>query len=261
MNDSNQLATLVNRSNYFVIICLQFAVLFSANAAFAAEVKVGEFQAKATVVNIAGKEWAGKFENMIAPETEIEWDIIIPKNYKADTPPGVLVYISPGKSGQIPRKWKLVLEEQNLIWIAANRSGNRVDPRLRVAYAILGPVFLREKYQIDFERVYVAGLSGGGRVASIVAPEYASLFKGAIYICGANLWEGKTPEKLEIAKSNRFVFLTGDQDFNRRDTKRVFNSYGNIGLENALYLQIRGMGHENPDARGLAKAINYLDND
>jgi len=220
---------------------------------------VGEFRASATVVEVAGAVWAKRFSSDIRSDQKIEWEVRIPKNYSAESLPGVMVYISPGKSGKVPRQWKQVLDKRNLIRIAANHSGNRIDPRLRISYAILAPIFLGKDYKFDRNRVYVSGLSGGGRVASIVAPQYGSLFKGAIYICGVNDMDGVSKTTKTLLKTNRFVFLTGDKDVSRSETKRRFNAYRRKGFDNSLYLQIRGMGHENPKAAGFERAVKFLD--
>lgn len=220
---------------------------------------VGEFRASATVLEVAGAAWAKRFSNDIRSDEEIEWEVRIPENYSAESPPGVMVYISPGKSGKIPRQWKNVLDKHNLIWIAANHSGNRTDTRLRISYAVLAPIFLGKTYRFDMNRVYISGLSGGGRVASIVAPLYGSLFKGAIYICGVNDMNAVSKATKALLKTNRFVFLTGDKDFNRKETKKRFRAYQRKGFDNTLYLQIRGMGHENPKAAGFESAVKFLD--
>ncbi len=228
-------------------------------SAIAAESQLGEYQETATVTEIAGEAWARNFTGMIDADAEIEWSVNVPENYKPDSPAGVVVYISPSNSGAMPWRWKSVMEENNLIWIAANQSGNKVNPRLRVSYSLLAPVFIDKYYNIDVNRIYVAGLSGGGRVASIVAPEYSALFRGAIYICGVNRMRKEFSASLAASDAHRFVFLTGENDFNRKETKNVYSAYRRAGVENSLYLEIRKMGHENPDARGFAKAIAYLD--
>ena len=74
------------------------------------------------------------------------------------------------------------MAEQNLILISAGRTGINIDPRRRIAYSLFATMFIIQNDQIDPTQIYVGGLSGGGRVTSIVAPEYASIFQGAIYI-------------------------------------------------------------------------------
>ena len=50
------------------------------------------------------------------------------------------------------------------------------------------------------ERVYVSGLSGGGKMASMVAIDHAHLFKGAIYNCGVEFWDSPPRRIAEIRR-------------------------------------------------------------
>ncbi len=144
--------------------------LFVSFSAKSADVRTGNFRESTTVVEVAGEEWAANFASYVDADQEVTWSIVVPDNYDSEIPAGVLVYISPSNSGRLPRNWDSVLAEKNLIWVSANRSGNRVDTRKRIAYGLLGPSFIAKNYKIDADRIYVAGLSGGGRVASILAP-------------------------------------------------------------------------------------------
>lgn len=225
----------------------------------AQDVPAGRLQSTATVEELVGADSARYFAKVIATDTPIEWDLFVPGNYDPDKPAGLLVYVSPSDSGAIPYRWKSVMEEHNLIWVAANESGNSVDGGLRIAYAVLAPTMARKTYRIDSSRVYVSGLSGGGRVASIVAPEYAHIFNGAIYNCGVNFWGSREPKRIERVQANRYVFVTGDQDFNRGETKRVYRAYKKAGVANAMLMDIAGMGHENPSGSNFARAIAFLD--
>ena len=170
-----------------------------------------------------------------------------------------MVYISPMETGRIPGTWKDVLAASNLIWIGANRSGNQVRVARRVSYAMVAPAVVARDYQVDSSRVYVSGFSGGGRVASMVAPEYPQVFKGAIFICGVNFWGNREPARLETVQANRYVFLTGRKDFNRQETRTAYRSYQRAGVEGVLLMDISGMDHRNPSAAKLTQAIAFLD--
>lgn len=235
------------------------ALLFVSCSAVSAETRRGSFQETTTVIEVAGEEWAASFASYTDPDQEVSWSVVVPDNYDPETPAGVLVYVSPSNSGRLPRGWKSVLAEQNLIWVSANKSGNRVDTRKRIAYSLLGPTFIAKEYKVDSRRIYVAGLSGGGRVASIVAPAYPTIFDGAIYICGVNAIPNQLADNIDALQSSRFVFVTGENDFNRAETSRIHDDYQQAGLENSYYLEFRRMGHENPDGDGLTRAIAFLD--
>lgn len=231
------------------------------HAGLAVAQRLGAYEESASVLEIAGEGFARNFESVISAESEVELEIYVPDTYDSDAPAGVVVYISPSDSGKIPKQWQSVMGEQNLIWVSANKSGNSIDPGVRITYSLLASAFINKNYAIDMSRIYVAGLSGGGRVASIVAPEYPAFFRGAIYICGVNKLDRKLKNQLDRIRSSRFVFLTGSDDFNQRETKRVHKDYLRSGIENSYYLEVPGMGHENPAAEQFAEAIAYLDNE
>ena len=90
----------------------------------------------------------------------------------------MMVYVIPRKSGKIDRRWLSVMDEHNLIYIAANDSGNKA---------------LAQKHAFDEDHLIISGFSGGGRVASLLSTQYPEAFTGALYICGVDFWEKKNP--------------------------------------------------------------------
>ena len=236
------------------------AILVAATAASAsAESLRGEISLSATAHELLGDDSASLFGSALDPEEVIEWELYVPEDHEPDSPAGLLVFISPTDSGKMPRRYQPVLDEKNLIWVGANDSGNRVRVARRVSLALLATALADRNYRIDASRVYVSGFSGGGRTASAVAPEYAQIFTGAIYICGANFWDGRKPKRLDQVRENRYVFLTGKADFNRMETRRVHRAYQRADVENVLLLEVAGMDHRMPPVDDLATAIAFLD--
>lgn len=218
-----------------------------------------EFQIQASAIELLGETAAQRYAPIMPVDDPIEWEVYVPATYDPARPAGLLVYISPQASGRIRAQWKSLMADANLVWVAANQSGNRVSPRRRIAYALLAVAMIAREYKVAQERIYVSGFSGGGRIASMVATKFPGLFKGAIYNCGVNFWEESTPESLELIKNNRFVFITGSKDFNLRDTRRVFKKYENADVQQIKLMVIPLMGHSNPGKSDYAQAITFLD--
>ena len=236
------------------------ALLFLAwTAASASEPLRGEVRLAATASALLGEEAAAMFGSALDPEEAVEWELYVPDGYDPSSPAGLLVFISPIDSGRMPGRYKPVMDEKNLIWIGANQSGNRVRVARRMSLALLATVLADSHLRIDPARVYVSGFSGGGRTASAVAPEYAQIFKGAIYICGVNFWDARKPELMDMVRDNRYVFLTGSKDFNRSETRRVHRAYRRADVEDVLLLEVAGMDHRMPPMEDLATAIDFLD--
>ncbi len=209
------------------------------------------------------------------------FEVYVPDCYDPNTPFGLLVWISAGPSGSIEpyRGSKELMDKHKLIWVGANNSGNKTGPyHRRVPLALDAAYNMQKLYNIDPNRVYVAGLSGGGRVASITAFHHSDVYSGGIFIIGADYWvDMRVPGKQNLIwraacmrpqarflrrakKFGRYVLLTGDNDINRLQMHTYYERGHRKWLKNVLYIQVPGMGHEIPPAKEFDKALEYLDN-
>jgi predicted esterase len=150
------------------------------------------------------------------------------------------------------------MDQQNLIYIAANDSGNRKPVNRRMVLAIMAIRALAQGHSFGNERIIIAGFSGGGRVASKLASQYPEVFTGTLYICGVDYWKKDQTPKVERLLQNRFVFLTGSRDFNLDETKRIYRRYIKAGAQQSKLMVIPGMSHEHPDATALTEALKFL---
>ena len=223
------------------------------------EPKLGAYQLERTLTDVLGEQRAAGLSGIWPPDRPVSWEIVVPESYDPASPAGLLVYISPLPHGRMPPRWEKVLAAKNLIWVSANKAGNSVNVQRRALFAVIAPTLIRSAYVIDPQRIYVTGLSGGGKMASMVATDHANLFKGAIYNCGVEFWDRHPPRRFEEIKQNRYVFITGEHDQARRPTRRVHGRYRKAGVTGVKLMVIPGMGHENPPAKEFAEAIDFLD--
>ncbi len=211
---------------------------------------------------------------------EESYEVYVPEDYHPNIPYGLLVWVSPGDDGGIhPKGWKNILNQHKLIWIGADNSGNDKDIYTRrISLALDAAYNMQKRYKIDPNRVYIAGLSGGGRVSSMMAFHYPDVFAGGIFMIGVNYWQRmEVPSKpgyfypasfakpdihylSHAGKYGRYVFLTGDTDMNREQTYCYYEMGYKKYLNHALYIQVPGMGHESPPADWFEKAVEFLDN-
>jgi len=212
----------------------------------------------------------------LASET---FEVFVPESYDAEKPAGLLVWISPVSSGGLGRPENLKsLEAGNLIWIGANNSGNDRWHWYRTGLALDAASNMQELYSIDPERIYIAGYSGGGRVASALALLYPDVFRGGAYFFGSNyfrnvpvpdkpgaVWRAGFPppakDELESLKTEHsFVLLTGEHDFNRAETKANAGMYVQDQFQNVTYIEIPGADHGfGVEGEWLERVIEALD--
>jgi hypothetical protein len=139
----------------------------------------------------------------------------------AQRPPegyGLLVFVPPWQDARLPSGWAVALDRYGVIFASAARSGNDENPLgRREPLALLAAQNLMRQYPVDPERVYIAGFSGGSRIALRLALGYPDLFRGAILDAGSDpIGTAEVPlpsrELLLRFQSSHLIYLTGDLD-------------------------------------------------
>jgi poly(3-hydroxybutyrate) depolymerase len=210
----------------------------------------------ATLASLFPAEQAQALASTLPADRSVTWKVYVPEQAGSN---GVLVYVSPTSGGEPDPEWLAVFEDKHLVWVAAEGFGNTEPSAQRVLAAIMGLTKVQQSFKTDARRIYIAGLSGGGRVASQAATKFPRMFNGALYIAGADFWTQAETPLLESISRNRYVFLTGSEDFNRRENRKVYKKYRKSGVKEALLMDLDGYGHHNPDAAQLAAALQFLD--
>ena len=226
----------------------------------AAERRTGFFEIAMTPVELVGAAGAQDFADILPPEQAIEWQVIVPLAYADSAPPGVVVYVSPLEFGAPPRDWATLLNEKNLLWIGANDAGNQHPVAERMLKAMLASAVLEKlHYVVDADRIYVAGMSGGGQTATRVMAARPEQFRGGIYMAGTTPLGEPLPPKIELIRQNRHVFMVGTYDPALQSTQRVYREYVAAGVSNSKLITIRNFKHRMPPGDYFVKAIEYLD--
>jgi enterochelin esterase-like enzyme len=224
----------------------------------------------------------------VSPTQSIDWEhaytlneepffVHVPSDYSPSTAYGLLVWVTPGKQAKIPQAWLDCLQKYKLIFVGANNVGNQHNVYTKRIPLTLDAVHnMPRYYNVDPKRIYITGLSGGGRVSSIMAMHYSDIFSGGLFIIGCNYWKTvRVPgTSRSIWKQNmsrpiqkylsramhhgRYVLLTGDTDGNRPQMQAYYaDGYGRY-FDHATYLQVKGMGHEPPPVKWFDLSIAYM---
>jgi predicted esterase len=189
--------------------------------------------------------------------------------------PGLLIYINPDDSANLPGGYEELLGKRGLIAVVPYKAGNSRNIFDRMRLAIDAQFNLRKKYAVDPSRVYLSGFSGGGRTASMLAVAYADLFSGAAPLCGVSFYTEIPSEPgkhwppsyipdagpLKTAKaSGRYALVTGEKDFNLKNTQAVYeHGFRKQGFKRASLVEVPGLGHAPPPPEWFEKALEFLD--
>lgn len=203
---------------------------------------------------------------VIDPAQE-HWQVYVPEDYDGSTPYGVLVWVAPWDVLGIPPGWQSILKAHHLIFVGAGNSGNDQSvPMRRVPLALTGLVNIEARYKTDPARLYIAGFSGGGVVASVMAAAYSDIFTGGMFVStsyGLGTEDEPVPplDRFKLMQDRgRYVFLVGTEDsINEAVTNRASSAYVDHCMLRVRKLSMLNEGHRDVDARYLASSLNYLD--
>ena len=233
--------------------------LFIALAVFAATAHAGESlvttERSGTLASLFSPEEVVGLSKTLPPDRPVKFRVWLSESKN----PGVLIFVSPTDTGEPPAGWLSLLQQRQLSWIAADGFGNQKLSAQRILAAMMALELIRQTVPTDPARTYIGGMSGGGRIASMTATRFPQKFSGALYIVGANFWMPGDARLKQRAAANRYVFITGERDFNRSEMKRVFSRYRSSGLSGSLLMDLAEFGHEYPNTEQLGQAIDFLD--
>lgn len=223
------------------------------------------------------------------------FQLVVPETYDGKQAFGLLVFIHPNNEISLDRFFgrviKDLLAKHKLIWVSYSGAGNPVQIDIRLGLALDAVHNAQQRYRIDAKRVYVSGLSGGGRMTCMAGIYYPKVFTGAIPIVGSlyfrdakvpqdpalralmreqpkddnAVWPRAlfTPKKSllrEMKAQQRWVLFAGEKDFNMPEMRAHFEQgFERDGFEYAHYLEVPGMAHSYPDSQWFEKAILLLD--
>lgn len=266
----------------FVTITIVLASAGSAAAPAGRPTKTGHFpfsfaqrsphSAAANIATRLGWRRDGGEDYDLAKES---FQLYVPTRYKDDGSYGLFVWVSPGDSPRVRPDWYPLFDRHKLIFIGANRSGNEREVLARVGLALDAAFNMQRVYKLDSKRIYIGGLSGGGRVSSMTAMSFPEEFGGGYYIIGCNFYRDVpvigeprklhprsfTPTATAIAATKskvRHVLLTGERDMNRPQTQANFQAMSREGFKFVQYFEVPGMEHQAPPAEWFEKGLIAL---
>ncbi|MCB9846341.1 MAG: prolyl oligopeptidase family serine peptidase [Phycisphaeraceae bacterium] len=196
----------------------------------------------------------------------------LPRGYSPRRPAGLVVWIDPTPDGTIRPSLHSALDELGMIAVSPRNAGNdrlMVD-RMQLAMDAISTVSRR--FHIDPDRIYIAGMSGGGRISSMLWGSCPDVFAGAVPVVGLNhygqvLVDGRTlaagfsrprGDRWALLKTRRLGSISGPPDFNFEEIRLRTQSMANDGLPARLF-SYEDMGHGMPAPEYFLEALAWVD--
>lgn len=179
---------------------------------------------------------------------------------------GLIVFVPPWDVAKVPERWKSTLDQYGFLFVTAARSGNETTALgRREPLALLAAINMQKRYAVDPARVYVAGFSGGSRIAMRLALAYPDVFRGAILNSGGDPIGDATvplpPKDLfaTFQSGSRLVYVSGNEDIfvvnAERASIHAMREWCQFHVEDRV---IAGMAHGLIDASALSRALDAL---
>ena len=180
---------------------------------------------------------------------------------------GLLVWVSPLDGAGMPPGWQSTLERSGVIFVTAARSGNLASPiGRRFPLALIAATNVPRQYAVDPNRIWIAGFSGGSRIAERLVLAYPDVFSGAI-LDGSSDEIGSTdvplPPRVNFERfldRTAIVLSSGEQDSPNVDSAWTVASSLRRHCFGRLSVEVRRReGHVMMNGKSLARAIEFLD--
>jgi pimeloyl-ACP methyl ester carboxylesterase len=189
------------------------------------------------------------------------YQLYVPKHYDTSKPWPLVLFVSPGDDPLGWRFWQKPCEDGEMFFCAAYGAGNNTPPgrRVRIVLDVLDDV--RRHYKIDPDQTYVAGFSGGGRIACTIAFALPEHFGGVIPVCGTNPLNALDYLRLRVRDRLSVAFVTGATDFNRRENEEFMAPlFADLGIRSKLWV-VPKLGHAVPGPAELKEVHAWLADD
>jgi len=241
---------------------------------------IGQLDDPSVVISSqSGNGFNGFFPDAQQLLEDYNFDIYVPEDYDGTEAYGLVTFINSGNNGGFKSQWLPVLDDKKLIWIAGDQIGNSIFINIRMGVGMAAALRMQELFNIDTDRIYTSGNSGGARMAHNLAYIYPETFKGAMPSCGGSYirevdqdYETQNPDSHYESILNyptdyvdyllpfdqRIANMTSFNDFREGD---IMNIYHNGSEEDGLkgkFLETSG-GHCSTTTEHFADAINFVE--
>jgi acetyl esterase/lipase len=187
------------------------------------------------------------------------YELFVPPPARNGGPYGVIVHVDAGMRSLGWQQWQLVCRRHNIIFAGAHNAGNIVPDagRARIVLDVLDDV--RRRFNVDPDRTYITGMSGGAHFACQIGNALPELFGGIIPVCGA--WNLRVEQALRQRMRERIsvALLTGTADFNGPEMAKEFYPVLQAQQIRSRVWVYPGVGHGYPAPAALEEVFQWVE--
>ena len=172
----------------------------------------------------------------------------------------LVLFISPGDNPGGFGAFAATAARHGVLVASPRGAGNRCPFPRRVNIVLDVLDDLRRRFPIDPDRTYLAGFSGGGRVACTIGFALPELFGGVISFCAAGDLRSEPWLRHRVQDRLSVALVTGETDFNRGEVQRFRGPLlSEVGVRTRVWVE-PGTGHAVP-AAPVPQVFEWLEAD
>jgi hypothetical protein len=254
----------MSKATWATVVCLSIGLTTAANAA------TDGYQPRVAVTAPTRLDWTFALANQSLPDPPADWlkdydstkqqyELYVPPKRDPKKPLPLILFVSPSDEPMGWKHFEPICKTLGFAFAGLREAGNDCPPkrRVRILFDVLDDV--RRRFPIDSDRTYLAGFSGGGRIACAAAFALPECFGGVMPICASGDLRDEPWLRQRVIDRLSVALMTGANDFNRAEIERLRGPYlKEVGVRTRWWEQA-GLGHGVPDEKQLLEAVKWLD--
>lgn len=186
------------------------------------------------------------------------YELFVPTRKEATKPLPAILFISAGDEPQGWKAFETTCKKLGFVFIGIRGAGNDIagPKRCRIVLDCFDDV--RRQVPLDADRTYIAGFSGGSRMAGGIGFALPEYFGGILSICASADLRDEPWLRHRAIDRLSCALITGTTDFNRGEIEKWRGPFWkDIGIRARVWTA--AMGHALPSSATLTEAVQWLD--
>jgi hypothetical protein len=190
--------------------------------------------------------------------TKQTYELFVPPRKDTKKPLPAVLFVSAGDDPQGWKTFEKPCKELGFVFIGVRGAGNNVAGPLRNRIVLDCIDDIRRQLPLDPDRTYIAGFSGGGRIACAIGFALPEYFGGILPIAASGELRDEPWLRHRAIDRLSVALVTGTTDFNREEVDRWRGPFWKeIGIRTRIWT-VDG-GHALPPSATISEALNWLD--
>ncbi len=260
-----RIATSITVGRLFVVIVLLSATDAIAQApspqGYFSQFRITEPTRLDWVFALANQSPAGEPPGLLKgyDSAKQRFELYVPANNNPRKPAPLILFISPGQNATGLAQFRALCDRKGVLFASPHQAGNQTPGprRIRIVMDTLDEVC--RCCNVDPDRTYIGGFSGGGRIAFSIATALPEYFGGIIPVCAGGQLRQESWLRQRVIDRLRIAMITGETDFNRGEIERMTQTQlSGVGVTSRVWT-VAGLGHGIPSDKTLSEAYAWLE--